>query len=360
MARHVSYRIEAFCAAALLAVPVWASTEVDASLYGRACAACHGNDGRGRLPDEVGFDMPLPDFSDCAFASREPDADWFAVIHEGGRVRAFDRMMPAFGDALSADEIQAVLRHVRTFCTDRDWPRGEFNVPRPIFTEKAFPEDEIVVTAAFDSGSGTAGEIEILYEKRIGPRGMVELALPFAYGRDSTNGIGDVALGYKHTVHHDLESGAIVAAGAEVVLPTGDDDGLGQGSTVVEPFVTYGRLLPGDTFVQAEALAEIALGGNTTDEAVLRLAAGKTWTEGPYGRAWTPIAEMLVARNLNGDDRTRIDFVPQVQVSLNTRQHVLLNIGVRIPVDDADGDPQFVVYLLWDWFDGGFFDGWGR
>lgn len=360
MARHVSYRIATFFLTVLLAVPVWASTDNDASLYERACAACHGDDGRGRSPDEVGFDMPLPDFSDCAFASREPDADWFAVIHEGGPVRAFDRMMPAFGNALSANEIQAVLRHVRTFCTNRDWPRGEFNVPRPIFTEKAFPEDEIVVTAALDSGSETAGEIEVLYEKRIGPRGMVELALPFTYGSDSTNGIGDVALGYKHTVHHDLESGSIVAAGAEVVLPTGDDDGLGQGSTVVEPFVTYGRLLPGDTFVQAEALAEIALGGNTTDEAVLRLAAGKTWTEGPFGRAWTPIAEMLVARDLDGDDRTRIDFVPQVQVSLNTRQHVLLNIGVRIPVDDADGDPQFVVYLLWDWFDGGFFDGWGR
>ena len=78
-----------------------AATDADGSaLYERACAACHGTDGQGRGAVDVGFDIPLPDFSDCAFASREPDADWFAVVHEGGPVRAFDRMMPAFGDAL--------------------------------------------------------------------------------------------------------------------------------------------------------------------------------------------------------------------------------------------------------------------
>jgi hypothetical protein len=51
--------------------------------------------------------------------------------------------------------------------------------------------------------------------------------------------------------------------------------------------------------------------------------------------------------------------VPQLQVSLNTRQHVLLNAGVRLPLTDADvRSSQLLVYVLWDWFDGGFFAGW--
>ena len=60
-------------------------------LYNRACAACHASDGTGNPVSTVGFDVPLPDFTDCRFASREADGDWLAVVHQGGPVRAFDR-----------------------------------------------------------------------------------------------------------------------------------------------------------------------------------------------------------------------------------------------------------------------------
>ena len=70
-------------------------------LYQEGCAACHGPDGGGAPPSQIVFDVPLPDFADCRFASREPDSDWLAVIHDGGPARGFDRMMPAFGDAWS-------------------------------------------------------------------------------------------------------------------------------------------------------------------------------------------------------------------------------------------------------------------
>jgi hypothetical protein len=61
------------------------------------------------------------------------------------------------------------------------------------------------------------------------------------------------------------------------------------------------------------------------------------------------------------DSATEVDWdlLPQIQVSLNTRQHVLANIGFRIPVTDSDlRSSQLLIYILWDWFDGGFFDGW--
>lgn len=317
--------------------PAMSQPATDAELYGAACAVCHGDDGRGRPVEEVPFPTPLPDFTDCAFASREPDPDWYAVIHAGGPVRAFDRMMPAFGSALSDPEIAAILRHVRTFCTDDTWPRGEFNVPRPLFTEKAYPEDEIVVTTTVDARSGNT-EGEFLYEKRLGSTGMVELAVPVAYrAADRTSGrrhgqpparalgVGDLAFGYKRSVHHDLQRGSIFSLGAEAVLAsTQDAEGSYRYAPLVEPYAAYAHLLPWDAFVQTQALVEVAVDDQRDHAVELRGALGRTWTEGAFGRSWTPMVEVLVARGLTDRASARVDLVPQVQVSLNTRKHVLL------------------------------------
>ena len=346
----------------LVAMPAPAQPDAPVELYTRACASCHGADGRGREPAQVAFAAQVPDFTDCEFASREPDPDWYAVIHQGGPVRAFDRMMPAFGEALTGDEMRSILLHVRTFCDDPRWPRGEFNLPRPLFTEKAFPEDEVVLTVA---GDESATELELLYEKRFGPRGMVEVAIPAvsveSAGGDRETGGGDIALGYKHTVYSDLRSGNIFSLGGEVILPTGDDErDLGKGTTVLEPFVTWGKLFGGDTFLQAHAFAEFPTRSDFDDELGLRMALGRTWASaGGFGRSWTPMLEVLAVRDLTSGAATRVDLVPQMQVSLSERQHVLLNLGVTVPVvETARRDAQVVVYLLWDWFDGGFFDGW--
>jgi hypothetical protein len=68
--------------------------------------------------------------------------------------------------------------------------------------------------------------------------------------------------------------------------------------------------------------------------------------------------ELLGARDLEDGASTAWDIVPQMQISLNTRQHVLLNAGVRLPIDDSARSSTVILYILWDWFDGGFFDGW--
>src|SRR5688572_23273043 len=111
-------------------------------LYQAACAACHGSDGRGQPVRVRGFDTDLPDFTDCGLTTPEADLDWLSVVHQGGPARAFDRMMPAFGDELSHGQIALIVDHVRTFCAERGWPRGDLNLPRPLVTEKAFPENE--------------------------------------------------------------------------------------------------------------------------------------------------------------------------------------------------------------------------
>ena len=335
------------------------------ALYRAACAACHGADGRGTTQALVGFDLPLPDFTDCNFATREPDVDWLAVSHQGGPARGFSRLMPAFGAALTVDELQSVLDYIRTFCGNDDWPRGELNLPRAQVTEKAYPEDELVLTTVFAVEGAGAWMNEFVYEKRFGARNQWEIAVPFGVRERATGewtgGMGDIALGVKRALLHSLASGTIFSAAAELIVPTGDeDDGFGAGTAIFEPFVALGQILPADAFVQLQAGAEFPFDRDRAeDEGFWRAVIGRTWTEGPWGRAWSPMVELLGAREFSGGPGAQWDVLPQVQVTLNRRQHVMANIGVRVPLNQRDTrQTELWIYLLWDWFDGGFFEGW--
>ncbi|HEY0875320.1 MAG TPA: c-type cytochrome, partial [Vicinamibacterales bacterium] len=43
------------------------------ALYDSACLSCHGPGGRGMPQSTLGFDIEVPDFTDCSFATPEPD-----------------------------------------------------------------------------------------------------------------------------------------------------------------------------------------------------------------------------------------------------------------------------------------------
>lgn len=334
-------------------------------LYEDACANCHGPNGKGAPRSQVAFDAPLPDFSDCNFATREPNGDWIAVAHQGGPTRGFSEKMPAFGEVLTQQQLQKIMGHIRSMCPDDNWPRGELNLPRPLLTEKAYPEDEAVLTSSVDVEDALGVANEFVYETRVGARNQVEVVIPFGY-RERPNGtwtgghLGDVAIGAKRAVYHSLDAGSIVSLAGEVLIPTGaSDQGFGAGTTVLEPFASVGQILPGGAFLHVQSGGEVPLiRGANTDELFLRGALGKTVTQGRWGRAWSPMIEVLGSRELEAGAGTHWDLAPQVQVTLNTRQHVMLNLGARIPLDDPDRDTRVTVYLLWDWFDGGFFEGW--
>jgi mono/diheme cytochrome c family protein len=332
-------------------------------IYRAACAACHGPDGRGRSQATVGFATPLPDFTDCAFASAEPEADWFAVVHEGGRVRGLARHMPAFGEALTSRQIGLVISHVRTFCESPAWPRGDLNLPRALFTEKAFPENEALWVATISRGADRAVVNELIYERRFGARNQIEVNAPVAFVTHEGSwqrGIGDLALAFKRTIHADVRAGRILSAGLEAALPTGDESsGLGEGVMRLEPFAAYGQILPGNTFVQVHAGAELPTDSERgAREAFVRAAFGATVAqERGFGRAWSPQIELLWARPEGGP--VEWDVAPQIQISLSKLQHVLIAGGVRIPLTQrGERSAQVVTYLLWDWFDGGLFEFW--
>lgn len=348
------------------ALPTTAASDIDTGkvLYMRACAACHGADGKGTPQSQLGFETPPPDFTDCNFATREPDADWIAVAHQGGPVRGFATEMPSFGEALSVDELQKIMTFIRTLCDDDRWPRGELNFPRAIITEKAYPEDEAVLTTSFDIENEGTVRNELLFERRLGARGQLEIAVPFGFTETesgwSGGQLGDVAVGLKQVVFQNLNTGSILSLGSEVLLPTGNQNtGFGTGITTLEPFASFGQGLPADGFLQVQTGLEFPLIRNsTTDEFFVRGVLGKTFVSGTWGRAWSPMVEILASQPLAAGTSMEWALFPQMQVSLNTRQHIMLNAGVQIPVDNAQRDPQFAVYLLWEWFDGGLFEGW--
>lgn len=337
------------------------------AIYNENCAACHGLDGRGmRTPAEVGFDLPMPNFTDCSFASREANADWSAIVHQGGPVRAFSRVMPALGDAFTDEQIDAAIAHIRSFCADKRWPRGEFNLPLALFTEKAFPEDEVV----WRTGAALDGPTDIesvwIYEKRFGPRGQLEVNLPFAgispgAGRGTRAGIGDIGLAWKQNLLADVDSGFIFSLLGETVLPTGNERlGLGSGSLAFETHALFAKLLPNDAFVQGQVFAAFPVRTSLSEEVGLRMVLGKSFAEeNGWGRTWSPMLELLGTQELATGAKTEWDLVPQFQVTLSKRQHIRFNAGARIPATNRAGrSTQFLFYLLWDWYDAGLFEAW--
>ena len=347
------------------AVPADASGE---QIYTAACATCHATGGTGSPQSVVGFRIAngheLPDFTDCATNTVEPLADWVAVVHEGGPVRGLDRHMPKFGDALSVEQIERTIKYLWSFCDDRSWPRGDLNFPRAFFTEKAFPENETVLTTGVTTSGQKSVTNQIVYEHRIGSRGQYEIAVPIdmqqAEGGSWSQGLGDIEVAVRRTVYHSVDRGNIFAAGAAVVLPTGKEDlGLGNGYSIVEPFAMFGQTLGTAGFLQIHAGIEIPTDHSRGDnEAFVRTAVGYDFAQDRgFGRAWSPMLELLAAKPEHGT--TEWDVVPQMQVSLSKLQHVLISVGARFPINErADRKPQFLTYLLWDWFDGGFTQFW--
>lgn len=333
-------------------------------LYQASCANCHGADGRGTDPALLAFEEEVPDFTDCDFAAREPDADWIAVAHEGGPVRGFSEMMPAFKGALTPEQLQRVMGYIRTMCTDADWPRGELNLPRPLVTEKAYLEDEWVVAASLPVDGAGRGSAEFVYERRFGPRSQWEIAIPYEWEQGAGGGharLGELEVAVKHAVFHSLESGSIVSVSGDLHFPAGSSPAAEEPrGASVGAFLLFGQLLGGDSFLQAQAGARVPAydGGNTRAHG--RVVLGRTLSSGPWGRAWTPMVELVADRALGpGGAGTSADIAPQLQIALNTRQHVLANVGLLVPVTAREGRrARFVSYVLLDWFDGGFWEGW--
>jgi hypothetical protein len=272
--------------------------------------------------------------------------------------------MPSFSEELTPDQIDAVITYVRGLCRDKRYPRGELNLPRPLFTEKAFPESETVETLAFTAHRASDMTTELAYEHRLTARDQLEVAIPFASLHDSSgarvSGVGDVALGWKRVLFANRNS--IVSGQGEIIFPSGNaDKGLGGGVTTFAVFAAAGQMLPADSFVQFQIGTDQPTATDVAPRTLFwRLAVGHSVRqEDGLGRLWSPMVEVVSDREFVEGASANIDLVPQLQVTLNRRQHVRVNVGLQMPVtNSAQRSKQIVFYLLWDWFDGGLLEGW--
>ena len=336
-------------------------------IYDAGCVACHGPDGKGQPENIAGFERPatFPDFSDCATSTPEPDVQWRAQIANGGPARAFSQIMPSFKDLLTQDQIGKVIAHLRSFCTEEAWPRGNLNFPRAMITEKAFPENETMIAGAINARGSPGVATTIFYEQRIGATAMIEVGIPYDFTHETGDwgaALGDVALGYKQKLFHSLEKGSIFSVGGEIIAPTGNTSlGTGGESTVFEAFAAFGQRLPASSFLQVHTGFELPAHPDDVPRAYyLHTAIGKTFSADlGFGRSWSPMMELIADRDLVSGAITNWDVVPQLQIPMSKRMHILGSLGFRIPANNtANRQKQFMFYVLWDWADGGLTQGW--
>jgi mono/diheme cytochrome c family protein len=347
-------------------------------IYDAACAACHGSHGEGTPAAVAGFDPPntFPHFNKCDETTPEYTRDWKAVILHGGAARGFSHIMPSFGGVLTLKQADQVVAYLRSLCTEPGWPLGELNVPLAMLTEKAFPESETLVKSAINA-SGPAGvSNELIYEQILNKRNQLEVAIPFDWARQeggsSAGGLGDIAVGLKHVLMTRLNpprdgpfsdsTGSILSVQGEVLLPTGSwRHGFGSGEPGFGVFAMYDQLFPAQTFMELQGGFDLPLRGtHVARSAYVRSAFGKTFVEhSEAGRLWTPMVEVVANRDLTGGATTNFDEVTEFQVTLNQRQHIRAALGYLVPINNTAGRPrQIELYFLWDWFDGGFLEGW--
>ena len=176
------------------------------------------------------------------------------------------------------------------------------------------------------------------------------------------SGIGDIGFAWKQNLLANVDSGTILTVLGEMVLPTGNARyGLGTGSMAFETHALFAQTLPDDFVFQGQVFGSFPVRQGLANEVGWHLNIGKTFAEDEgYGRAWTPMLELLGAHEFANGTKVDWDIVPQMQVSLSRRQHILFNAGARIPLNETSvRNTQFVFYFIWDWYDGGLFkDGW--
>jgi len=351
--------VNSFLLAAAVAVAAGQPTTIP-EMWGAWCARCHADDGSGKV-NEPTVTVESMDFTDCKLTSREPDADWERAIAKGGPGVGLSPLMPAFEDSLTADQIGAFVSHIRGFCKEPGWPSGNANFPRPILTEKAFPEDELVILPAIshfseDVGpSITEGLFKVVYERRFGKRSMFEIGVPLVTTNaflTRTGGVGDIDVAIKHVIYTGTNAGAvatphsprIVSVGLEVALPSGDRfKAHGRGATLFEPYISAGTMLR-DWYLQTQFKVELSTNTlRARAHVVYNTYVGRDTSAAPT--AWT------IGVELNGENEL-VALTPQVRKGLTGTGALAASVGMMVPLNKRETQgARWVGYLLWEYLE---------
>ena len=328
-------------------------------VFETACLACHGADGTGN-PEWESEVRPVS-FADCG-TTAEPTALWKSIVVNGGGKHGLSEVMPAFGEAFPADELDAVVAYLRTFCKTADrYPPGDLNFRRLIATGKAFPEAEVVLKTKIVPGEGET-ELEVVYENRLGPRFQYELEFPLrpkANDEGYGAGVGDLVVSGKYVLGFNRAKLQIVSAGLEVALPTGNEGkGLSAGTPVFAPYLAFGKGFRGSV-IQGKVAAEFPA---NTDRASRNYRYAIAYSFPPIGfsrTGYVPAVELIGAYNPRSKGHAQTAVIG-VSKALNKLGHVIGSVGMGFPLrpTGAPRPKEFRAYVLWDFGDGPIWTGW--
>ncbi len=333
-----------------------------AEVYRRACAACHGPDGRGypggEWRERTALKVPPPDFTDPKFSSREPLADWITVIREGGPSRGLSSQMPAYGLVLSDHKIHELATFIKTFGHDPRYPQGELNFLRALVTTKAFPEDEFILIYRYDRLRPTEDvpyriRPTVYYARRFGPDGQIEVKATPEIEPQSTRTPWELEIGLKWSLIHDLHRLWILTIGAETAIPVRSEEPIR-----IAPYVAMGKAL-GDRWT-LQTSVHLMLSTRPTDvPSQLRVAAIVHWLPMESLRGLFPGLEVFIQRDLGAGHEFQVWLAPQLRITLTRRGHVALTVG---PVWELTHTREIRyrihAFLLWEYVDGPFWKGW--
>lgn len=324
------------------------------------CAVCHGPNGSPDPDSQLvqGLGVMPANFSDALFNSREPAADWKMVITHGGGALAFSDQMPAFGEVLTEDDIDAVLTYIKTLGGEHDYPDGELNLFLPVRTKKAFPEDEWVWKQRFTGQDGdNAWKNTLEYEFRMGERwqGVFEVTHETEGGDGE---FGHFEPGFKYVLSHDLDAGQILTLGGNLGVPLN-----GGAEWELLPYLAYGKIINDAWTFQGSARLKMSL--EDSDHGSAEFAGIVHYIHTPWPQSVFPALELVAEAPFergagpNKKSALQLSVLPQVRIGLNKRGNIALNTGLELPINDTERyNWRAYVYFIWDFADGGLFEGW--
>jgi cytochrome c len=337
-------------------------------IYQNNCASCHGAGGK---PDS---DSPLfkelgvlpANFTDPLFSSREPSKDWFLVVKEGGAAKGFSEIMPAFKEILSDLQIKKVVSYIKTLAGDHGYPSGDMNFILPIRTKKAFPEDEVVWKFRFQDNADNSNQDQVRnvleIEKRIFKRTQLSLELSHKIDDGIDDGRGNfdqIEPGIKHVVYENQKQQAIASVGALFAIKIEES----SASDEFIPYVAMAKQLTDKLTIQGTARSTLPL--DKFNDGNVELSSVVHWSPSIWPRSVSPGLELVASFPIDrgtGASRksfSQVSLIPQAQIGLNKRGHIMLNLGAEVPLNDTDRyDYRAYAYLIWDFADGGLFEGW--
>jgi hypothetical protein len=157
---------------------------------------------------------------------------------------------------------------------------------------------------------------------------------------------------------HDRQAGFILTGAAQVGVP------LNSGADwEFLPYLAFGKILSKKWTLQSSGRLKFDL--EDSDKSSAEIAGIVHYVHTDRRRAVFPalevVAEVPFERGTepNRADSVQWSIIPQARIGLNKRGNIALNAGVELPLnDDYRYDWRAYVFFIWDFADGGLFDGW--